>query len=173
MWQPVYVGVGSNLDQPVEQVREALRRLSALPQAWFAACSRLYRTRPLGPPGQPDYVNAVVAVLSSYEPETLLDELQAIERDHGRDRSGERWSARTLDLDVLAVADQVIDTPRLTVPHPELHRRDFVLGPWLDVAPSFFVPGRGRIEVLAREVDLSTLKPVPTTECSNDRAGSA
>lgn len=159
VWQPVYVGIGSNLAQPVEQVTTAITDLNELAHCTLIAQSRLFRTKPLGPAGQPDYVNAVAGLLTTLEPQALLEQLQAIELAHGRKRA-ERWSARTLDLDVLSYAQREINSPSLTVPHPQLHNRDFVLGPWLDIAPEFRVAGRGLVAALADQIDLGTLRVI-------------
>ncbi len=160
MWQPVFVGVGSNLDRPLDQVTQALAELGELEHTELVLTSRLYYSDPVGPPGQPDYVNAVAGLLTTLNPLEFLDSLQAVEQLHLRDRSGERWSARTLDLDILAYSNLEIRSERLTLPHKELHRRDFVLGPWMDIAPDFSVAGLGSVRQLARNVDLGTLRVV-------------
>jgi len=129
-----YVGLGSNLDDPAEQVRAALGELEHLPQTRLAAASSLYRSRPLGYAAQPDFVNAVAALDTALEPLALLAELQAIEARHGRARSF-RNAPRTLDLDLLLYGDQTIDQPGLIVPHPRMHERAFVLQPLLEIAP--------------------------------------
>lgn len=134
-----YIGLGSNLEQPLQQVQGAIEALAQLPGSRLIAVSRLYRSEPLGPPGQPDYVNGVAALDTSLEPEALLDQLQAIENRHGRVRTL-RWGPRTLDLDLLLFGGQVINTPRLTVPHPEMARRSFVLYPLADIAPALVLP---------------------------------
>ncbi|MFK8031144.1 MAG: 2-amino-4-hydroxy-6-hydroxymethyldihydropteridine diphosphokinase [Gammaproteobacteria bacterium] len=157
-WQPVFVGIGSNLDNPVEHVSRALQELEALSLSSLELVSGLYESDPVGPAGQPDYINAVAGLLTRHSPLELLDSLQAIEQSHDRDRTGERWSARTLDLDILAYSQLEMRTERLTLPHVELHRRDFVLGPWMEIAPDFNVVGLGSVRKLARCVDLGTLR---------------
>lgn len=110
------------------------------------ARSRVYETAPLGPP-QPDYLNAVVRLRSSLEPEEILDGMLALEASLGRERR-ERWGPRLIDLDLLAAGDLVLDTPRMTLPHPGIPHRAFVLRPWLDIAPEFVVPGQGSVRSL-------------------------
>ena len=127
-WVTAFVGLGSNLGGPIAQVREAMRELDGLPHTQRTGESRLYHSSPLGPAGQPPYVNAVAMLQTTLDPEALLSGLHAIERRHGRQRT-ERWGARTLDLDLLLYGEQQISTPRLHVPHPEMHRREFVLVP--------------------------------------------
>ena len=156
----MFVGIGSNLDDPARQVMQAFEELALLEQSSLVLRSGLYLSDPVGPPGQPDYVNAVAGMLTRLSPLELLDGLHAIEHAHERDRSGERWSARTLDLDILAYADVELSSPRLTVPHVELRKRNFVLGPWLDIAPDFKVPGLGSVRELARSVDVGTLRSI-------------
>jgi 2-amino-4-hydroxy-6-hydroxymethyldihydropteridine diphosphokinase len=147
-----YVALGSNIGEPEGQVREALQELAELPASALLASSHLYRTAPVGPPGQPDYVNAVVALETRLSPRALLRELQAIELRHGRKRDGTRWGPRTLDLDILTYGDEQLDEAGLTIPHPELPRRAFVLVPLGDVAPKGTpIPGMGTLaELLAR-----------------------
>src|SRR5690554_4598604 len=119
----VYIGIGSNLDDPVAQVRQALVELSRLPLTQYIAASRLYRSRPVGPQNQPDFINAVALLRTRLSPLALLDQLQALEQRHRRVRQ-RRWGPRTLDLDLLLFDDSVLTLPRLTVPHPEMARRD-------------------------------------------------
>ena len=143
-----YVGLGANLQDPEAQVRRAFDELSALPQSRLTSRSHLYKSPPLGPPDQPDYINAVAALETGLEPLALLGELRAIELRHGRHRDGRHWAARTLDLDLLLHGEWVLDTPELTLPHPGLHERVFVLYPLSDVAPELHVPGRGSVREL-------------------------
>ncbi|MBL3526456.1 MAG: 2-amino-4-hydroxy-6-hydroxymethyldihydropteridine diphosphokinase [gamma proteobacterium endosymbiont of Lamellibrachia anaximandri] len=130
-----YIGLGSNLESPRQQVSRALDELGDLPETHCTARSLLYRTPPMGPPDQPDYINAVAAVTTSLSAEMLLEELQRLERLHWRVRNGERWGPRTLDLDLLLFGHQQIKTSRLIVPHPGLGERAFVLYPLAEIAP--------------------------------------
>ncbi|OOZ34400.1 2-amino-4-hydroxy-6-hydroxymethyldihydropteridine diphosphokinase [Solemya velesiana gill symbiont] len=146
-----FIGLGSNLDEPAEQVRSALVQLQALPRCRLVSHSNLYQSKPMGPADQPDYINAVAALETSLESFELLAELQAIETEHGRVRK-ECWGARTLDLDVLIYDELVIDTPQLTIPHPGLPQRAFVLYPLQElVAADFIVPGMGKLRDLLDE----------------------
>ncbi|HSH28390.1 MAG TPA: 2-amino-4-hydroxy-6-hydroxymethyldihydropteridine diphosphokinase [Thiohalobacter sp.] len=145
-----WVGLGSNLDDPVAQVRRALAELDAIEATYLLHASSLYASPPMGPPDQPEYVNAVAGLLTTLAPETLLDALQAIEQAHGRVRTGERWGPRTLDLDLLLYADLQLESARLIVPHPGLRQRAFVLHPLAEVAPELAVPGLGRVRELAQ-----------------------
>jgi 2-amino-4-hydroxy-6-hydroxymethyldihydropteridine diphosphokinase len=144
--KPVYLGLGANLGDPRLQVEQALSQLQALPKTQVAAVSSLYRTVPVGPAGQPDYINAVARLDTKLEPMGLLAALQQIERQHGRIRNGQRWGPRTLDLDILLIGEQVLNLPNLCVPHPQMHRRAFVLGPLAEIAPAGLeIPGRGSL----------------------------
>lgn len=127
-----YIGLGSNLEQPLIQLQRAVRALSHLPQSRLCAVSRVYRSAPVGPAGQPDYLNAAAHIETTLEALALLDALQAIEQDQGR-RRPVRWGPRTLDLDLLLYGEQRIDHPRLIVPHPHLRERNFVLLPLADL----------------------------------------
>ena len=144
-WSPAYVGIGSNLDEPRRRVEAAFDALALIPDTGLEARSPLYRSAPLGPPGQPDYVNAAAALSTALAPARLLAALQEIEAGQGRRRDGERWGARTLDLDLLLFGDVVIDTPALTLPHPGLTARNFVVYPLADVAPALVLPDGQRL----------------------------
>lgn len=142
-WTTAAVALGSNLADPVAQVGRAFAELAALPQTRLVARSRLYHTRAVGPP-QPDYVNAAALLETRLDADSLFDALLGIEAAHARVRD-QRWGPRTLDLDLLVYGDAVIDTPRLTVPHPQLALRPFVLVPLAEVAAALEVPGLGRV----------------------------
>ncbi|MEA9391826.1 2-amino-4-hydroxy-6-hydroxymethyldihydropteridine diphosphokinase [Acerihabitans sp. TG2] len=136
----VWLAIGSNLAQPLAQVSAALSALSRLPRTRLAACSSFYRSRPLGPQDQPDYLNAVVALETRLSPEQLLDHTQAIEQRQGRTRKAERWGPRTLDLDILLFDDLTLHTTRLTVPHYDMKNREFMLYPLAELAPDLRFP---------------------------------
>lgn len=139
-----YVGLGGNLGDAAATLRVALEELDALPETRLDRASRLYRTPAWGIAEQPAFVNAVARLRTGLDARTLLDELLAIERQHGRDRSAEtRWGPRALDLDLLLYGDARIDEPGLRVPHPHLHERAFVLLPLAEIAPDVAVPGAG------------------------------
>jgi 2-amino-4-hydroxy-6-hydroxymethyldihydropteridine diphosphokinase len=142
-----YVGLGSNLGAPRTQIETALEELGRLPRTRLAAASGLYRSAPMGHVEQPDFLNAVARLDSGLDAGGLLAELQEIERRHGRSRSFAN-APRTLDLDLLLFGDSVMDAPGLTLPHPRMHQRAFVLAPLAEIAPGASVPGRGRVEDL-------------------------
>ncbi len=145
-----YIGMGSNLQNPAAQVRQAFVALADLHASQLIAHSPLYRTDPVGgPPDQPDYVNAVAALDTELSPDELLTALQRIETGQGRERTV-RWGPRTLDLDVLLYDTLQRDDPRLTLPHPRLHERAFVLYPLYDIAPDLTLPGRGALSELLK-----------------------
>lgn len=147
----VFLGLGSNLQQPEMQIRRAFAALQQLPESRGAVCSPFYLTPPMGPSDQPDYVNAVVYIETQLTAAALLQQIQAIERAQGRVRT-HRWGARTIDIDLLLYGDQVIESPQLQVPHPGIRHRLFVLFPLLDLAPNITVPGQGRAAELALEL---------------------
>ena len=145
----VYIGLGSNLATPIEQLRSALATLAALPHTDLIAQSSFYSSDPLGPADQPRYVNAVAALDTELSPLALLDALQTIELEQGRTRKAERWGPRTLDLDILLFGERLLDEPRLTVPHYHMHARAFVLYPLAEIAPDLKLPdGRALAELL-------------------------
>ena len=139
-----YVALGANLGDPASTVRAAFGALANLPESRVVHCSSLYRTAPVGLTDQPEFVNAVAALETTLAPESLLDALLDIESRFGRIRA-EKNGPRTLDLDLLLYNDQTLDLPRLTLPHPRLHLRAFVLYPLAEIAPDLALPGRGRI----------------------------
>jgi 2-amino-4-hydroxy-6-hydroxymethyldihydropteridine diphosphokinase len=146
---PAYVGLGSNLDDPPAQLRRALDALAELPRTRLVASSSLYRNPPMGPQDQPDFVNAAAGLLTTLSPDELLAALQAIEDAHGRDRSGPRWGPRTLDLDLLIYGQLTMQTAALTLPHPGLAERPFVLRPLQEIAPDLRLPGGARLATVA------------------------
>jgi len=148
---PAWIGVGSNLDDPLSQVREAIGEIAAIDGCRLTQQSSYYRSAPLGPQDQPDFINAVVAVVTVLDARALLHELQRIESRHGRRRHDERWGPRTLDLDLLVFAEIECDSPDLRIPHPGIGERNFVLLPLHEIAPELTVPGRGPLaELLAK-----------------------
>lgn len=134
----VYIGLGSNLEEPVQQLKTAISALADLPDTCIVKQSSFYRSDSLLD-GQPQYINAVVCLETLLIPEVLLDHLQQIENNQGRIR-GERWGARTLDLDIILYGQHKIDTIRLTVPHSQMALRSFVLQPLLEIAPDALLP---------------------------------
>jgi len=153
----VYIALGSNLASPLTQVNAAIAALGTLPDSRIVAVSGFYRTPPLGPQDQPDYLNAAVALETSLAPESLLDHTQRIELDQGRVRKAERWGPRTLDLDIMLFGDETLATPRLTIPHYDMKNRGFMLWPLFEIAPELRFPdGETLASVLAR---LGAAKP--------------
>jgi 2-amino-4-hydroxy-6-hydroxymethyldihydropteridine diphosphokinase len=150
LWRPAYVGVGSNLQSPRDRVLEAIERMSTLETTRVGLRSHLYLTSPMGPKDQPDFVNAAVGLLTQLEPRDLLNGLLGIERDMGRDRQ-ERWGPRVIDLDLLWMVDSAVDEPGLTVPHPGVSTRNFVLYPLADIAPTIKIPRVGLVLDLKRD----------------------
>lgn len=144
-----YIGLGSNLEDPLAQVARAFDELANIPQSALLARSAIYSSHPVGPE-QPDYINAVALLDTQLEPLALLDALQAIEQAHQRLRI-QHWGPRTLDLDLLLYGDQIIDSERLTVPHPYLTQRSFVLYPLADISPNLHLPdGTSLADLLSR-----------------------
>ena len=151
-WWPAYIGIGSNLDSPADRVRRAIAALGDLPDGVLVSKSGLYLSSPMGQADQPDFVNAVVALLTRSSARKLLHALHEIERNQGRERGGERWGPRTMDLDLLAYAGQIIDEDDLIVPHPGIADRNFVLLPWQEIAPHYHVPGLAEVAALAARI---------------------
>ncbi len=160
MSQICYIGLGSNLESPIEQLQSAVAAMDALPEAQVRRVSSFYRNPPMGPQTQPDYVNAVVELEVEMTAEALLDTLQQIENDHGRLRKGERWGPRTLDLDILLYGEEFIESVRLTVPHPGLAKRAFVLLPLHEIAADLVVPGLGSVAKLLEHCDTYGLEVI-------------
>lgn len=154
----VYLALGSNLADPLHQVQSALNALAAMPDTTLVATSSLYRTPPYGPPDQPDFLNAAVALDTTLTAETLLDHTQRIELEQGRVRKAHRWGPRTLDLDIMLFGEQTLNTPRLTVPHYDMHNRAFMLLPLREIAPDLTLPNGTRIADLLATLDSSSIR---------------
>jgi len=150
-----YIGIGANLGNPLVQAQSALEAIEQLETTSVVATSTWYRSRSLNP-GQPDYLNGVTCIETSLEPATLLTALQVIENDHGRVRL-ERWGPRTLDLDLLLYDNIVLDTPILTLPHPQLPQRNFVVMPLLEVCPELRLPDGSRLADIAAQLNTGGL----------------
>ncbi len=147
-WFPAYIGLGSNLQGPVRQLENTFGLLDDIPGTRLIKRSSLYRSAPFGGVEQPDFVNAVVALMTCLSAPELLAELQRIENERGRERDDVHWGPRVLDLDLLVYSDQIIDKPELKVPHPGISERNFVLLPLAEVAPGLNIPELGQIETL-------------------------
>lgn len=155
-----YIALGANLGNPRERVREAIASLDALPDTRLLRASSLYRTAPLGLTEQPDFINAVVSVHTHLDPATLLAALLDLERRQGRVRSIAN-APRPLDLDLLLYGDRVQTDPALTLPHPRLHLRAFVLEPLAEIAPDLALPGRGSVAAWLPAVRSQRIERLP------------
>ena len=160
-WVPAWIGLGSNLDDPAAQLRQAFDALATLPDTRLYCRSRLYRNPPMGPQDQPDFVNAVAGLLTRLPARELLDGLQLIEREAGRDRANsKRWGPRPLDLDILCYGQLRIDEPGLELPHPGIAERNFVLLPLLELAPGLQIPGLAPLPSLVARLGDGGLEPL-------------
>lgn len=152
----VYIGLGSNLAgnamSPKQHVTTAIASLDEIQSTHIINISSLYKSKPVGPQDQDDYINAVAQIETELEPLALLDKLQAIEHNHERVRK-ERWGARTLDLDILMYGEDIINNDRLTIPHPEMLNRSFVLVPLHEINPESIIPGKGLVRDLIINID--------------------
>ncbi|NUW59953.1 2-amino-4-hydroxy-6-hydroxymethyldihydropteridine diphosphokinase [Cronobacter muytjensii] len=153
-----YIALGSNLAEPLSQVNDALAALAQIPHSRIVATSSFYRTPPLGPQDQPDYLNAAVALETSLTADVLLDNTQRIELQQGRVRKAERWGPRTLDLDIMLFGDETINTPRLTVPHYDMKNRAFMLLPLAQIAPTLRFPDGERLADVLERLDCSAIR---------------
>ena len=153
----VYIALGSNLRDPLDQCRRAIAALATLPDSTLIKTSSFYRTPPYGPQDQPDYLNAVVVLNTSLSPLALLDHTQRIELEQGRERKDERWGPRTLDLDILLFGDVQMESERLTVPHYDMHNRAFMLVPLAEVAGDLPLGHDKTVNSCLAELDTSAL----------------
>ena len=158
-----YIGLGSNLDNPPQQVRLAIDAVAGIPACRLEQRSSLYGNPPMGPQDQPDYVNAVVEITTALAPHDLLNELNGIEQAQGRQRGGRHWGPRTIDLDLLVYGEWVLADERLVVPHPGVAERAFVLLPLYEIAPNLAIPELGRVHSLLDRVDTSALVQLDET----------
>ncbi len=152
----VFIGLGSNLSDPVRQLKRAIEHLKLLESTSVVTCSSFYCSKPQGPQDQPDFVNAVCLLETLLSPERLLLALQDIERTQGRIKQ-RHWGERLIDLDILLFDDRVISLPHLTIPHSEIPYRDFVLIPLSEIAPDTVVPNMGTVASLIAQLDNSYL----------------
>lgn len=155
-----YIGLGSNLDNPGAQLKSAVTAIAEVEEISIKQLSSFYSSKPVGPQDQPDYINAVAKLETALQPLALLDELQRIEHQHGRVRDGQRWGARTLDLDMLLYDDVVLDQPRLKLPHPEIQNRAFVLYPLSEIEPNIVISELGDIGDLLAGVDAAAVTKI-------------
>jgi 2-amino-4-hydroxy-6-hydroxymethyldihydropteridine diphosphokinase len=144
IWRAAYAAIGSNLNNPRERVLEALTRLSQVPSIQSVLASRLYRSHPMGPQDQPEFVNAAAGFVTQLNARELLDAMLDIERSMGRTRA-ERWGPRVIDLDLIWMVGAATEQPGLSLPHPGVSSRNFVLYPLADIAPMLKIPGLGLV----------------------------
>lgn len=149
----VYIGLGSNLDDPDVQIEQAIAQLGHIAKTECIAVSSLYSSKPMGPKDQPDYMNAVACIDTKLSPIELLDQLQAIELKFGRIRKDERWGARILDLDVLLFGDEIINNERLTIPHYGMKLREFVIYPLAELNANLVLPDGTSVSSLQMQLD--------------------
>ncbi len=147
-----YIGLGSNLSEPIEQVKNAITEIKKIPQSQIVKESSLYLSKPMGPQDQNDYINAVIAIDTSLSAIELLDALQAIENKAGRVRKDNRWGARILDLDIILFGNKVINNERLTIPHYGMREREFVLLPLAEIAPTLSLPTGESVKYLSQNI---------------------
>ena len=157
-----YIAIGSNLNNPLQQVKKAMAALSRLPETRLLNASSCYRSKPLGPCDQPDFINAVVAVETTFSPHQLLQQTQCIEQSQGRVRSGQRWGPRVIDLDIVLYESEVIETADLTIPHPGLTEREFVLYPLLELVPDVRLPSGEPLAAWVSRCPLNGLEQLPS-----------
>ncbi|HEY4341602.1 MAG TPA: 2-amino-4-hydroxy-6-hydroxymethyldihydropteridine diphosphokinase [Steroidobacteraceae bacterium] len=160
IWQPAYIGLGSNLSDPAQQVRAALHALKGLPQTLCVTVSRLYGSRPLGPVTQPDFVNAVAGLVTRLPALELLRHLRRLEGVAGRPAVHEHWGPRVIDLDLLVFGREQCASAELVLPHPGVVVRNFVLYPLAEIAPDLEVPGCGPVRELLPRVHSDGLWPL-------------
>lgn len=155
--EAAYIALGSNLQEPQRQLQAGFAALARLPQTQLVAQSSLYRSAPVGYADQPDFVNAVAAIRTELSPRALLDALLAIEREHGRVRDVPNVlnRPRTLDLDIALYGERVIAEPGLSIPHPRMTERAFVMVPLVEIAPQVQVPGHGSAQALLARLGVS------------------
>ena len=154
-----FLGLGSNLDGPFNQLTNAINAINTIPSTSLNQTSSFYKNKPVGPQDQPDFLNAVASIDTGLSPDSLLDYLQEIEMQQGRKRKI-RWGARTLDLDILLYGNEVINTMRLVIPHPEMHRRAFVLHPLFEIAPEVIIPGQGPLKNLIHNINTDDMEKI-------------
>lgn len=160
LWTPAYVALGSNLESPQTQVKRAFALLEKISSTLLVGRSALYRSQPMGPQDQPEFVNAVAGLLTQLDALQLLAELQGIEREMGRKAPAYRWGPRIIDLDLLAYGASRYESNELRIPHPGIRERNFVLFPLRDVAPELEIPGVGRVSDLAARIGAAGLAAI-------------
>ena len=166
----VYIGLGSNIRQPYQQIKKAIIALNALPETMVIRDSGYFVSKPMGPKDQPDFINAVVELATSVKAMKLLRHCQQIELQHGRVKL-RHWGERSIDLDLLLYADHQIKTQDLTVPHPGIVLRDFVYKPLLKLNPDVTIPGVGLLNDIVKSIDKQKQKNVQKSDFNCQFAG--
>lgn len=167
-WHPAYVALGSNLAGPRRQVESAFDALASLPETRLVRRSGLWRTAPLGPQDQPHFVNAAAGLLTRLGPRELLGQLKSLEERLGRTQPVVRWGPRVIDLDLLVYGDEHFAEPGLTLPHPGLPERNFVLYPLSEIAAELWVPGLDRVGRLRGRVSAGGIEPLAARGAGDD-----
>jgi len=160
MSELAYIGLGANLNDPANTLRQAFEAISRIPNSRLVGRSQLYSSTPMGPADQPDYVNAVAQIKTELSPLELFKHTCDIEQLHGRTRNGEHWGPRTLDLDILLFGSESIHDETLTVPHYGLKQREFVIYPLLEISPELVLPCGTKLENLTESVPLNGMRPI-------------
>lgn len=155
-----YIALGSNLNNPIEQVQKALTALHKITKTQLLRHSHLYHSKPLGPQDQPDFINAVALLETQLTPMELLNALLEIERQQGRIRTHERWGPRILDLDIILYGDEILNTPELHLPHPGLPIRNFWVYPLLEIAPDLILPDGTQLKTLVQQCSSEGLEKI-------------
>ena len=155
-----FIGLGANLNNPVQQVETALQELAKIPDSTFVSHSKIYISKPMGPADQPDYVNAVALIDTQLSAHDVFKHTCDIEQNHGRTRNGEHWGPRTLDLDILLYNSDVINDEQLTVPHYGMKEREFVIYPLLDIDPQLVLPCGTQLKSLTENIPLNGMTPL-------------
>lgn len=158
-----YIGLGSNLQGPQSQIINALNELQEMPNTCVVESSSMYKSKPMGPADQPDFVNVVAKISTSLAPEELLSALQNIEHQHQRVRSAEHWGPRTLDLDILLYGELQMNTEKLQIPHAGISEREFVLIPLQEIETDFIIPGKGALSALIEQLPPHQLTKIENT----------
>ena len=152
-----YIGLGSNLSEPIEQVKNAIKAIENITRSTVISVSSLYLSKPMGPQDQDDYINAVLCLETSLSAIELLDALQTIENEFGRVRKENRWGARILDLDIILFGNQVINSERLVIPHYGMTEREFVLIPLAEISPLLQLPNGQQITFLSQNISANSM----------------
>lgn len=154
----VYLSLGSNLGDSYQIAQQALLKINDIPKTSILKTSSFYRSKPLGPQDQADFLNAVIQIQTELSPQDLLIQLQMIEHELGRVRKAVRFGPRTLDLDILLFDEHCLETDHLTIPHYDLHRREFVLYPLFEIKPNLIIPKKGALKDLIKKIPKNHLK---------------